>query len=229
MRIGFIHTVGFLVENFREQMRQAYPHADCFHILNESLLQDLLRRAPQALVYRRVVEQILLADQADADLIVVTCSSTSPSVDIARTLTNKTILKIDDPMAALAVRNGPRIGLLCTSTSTVEPSSALLCAHAAQQGVDIDIQVLAVPEAYQALLAGDRAIHDQLIESAVTQLLGKIDVLMLAQASLAHLRERLAGLLPVQVLASPSLLMEDIGRHITEYEQRTHSIEGSQS
>jgi hypothetical protein len=42
-RIGFIHTVGFPVDHFRERMRAAHPEADSFHILNESLVQDLLR------------------------------------------------------------------------------------------------------------------------------------------------------------------------------------------
>ena len=60
-RIAFVHTVGFLVEEFRTRMSADIPTADCFHILNESLLQDLLRGAPQALVYRRVVDQIVLA------------------------------------------------------------------------------------------------------------------------------------------------------------------------
>ena len=130
-RIAFVHTVGFLVEDFRARARADMPAADCFHILNESLLQDLLRRAPLPLVYRRVVDQIVLAAEARPDLIVVTCSSTSPAVDIARRIVPVPILKIDDPMMAEAARSGARIGLLCTASSTVEPSSALLRAHAA--------------------------------------------------------------------------------------------------
>ena len=55
------------MDNFRERMRAEHPQADTFHILNESLLQDLLRGAPQALVYRRVVAQIVLAAEAGAD------------------------------------------------------------------------------------------------------------------------------------------------------------------
>jgi len=45
-RIGFIHTVGFLVDEFRVRMRGELPDVDCFHVLNESLLQDLLRGKP---------------------------------------------------------------------------------------------------------------------------------------------------------------------------------------
>lgn len=213
-RIGFIHTVGFLVETFRERMRAAHPDADTFHILNESLLQDLLRGAPQELVYRRVVAQIVLAAEAGAELIVVTCSSTSPAVEIARRLVPQPVLKIDDPMAAEAVRQGGRIGLLCTAASTVGPSTALLRAHAEAQGREVAITPIVRPDAYQALMAGDRAGHDERVRAAAAENAAGQDVLVLAQASLAHLRDDLAASLPCPVLASPPLLMQEIARRL---------------
>ena len=121
------------------------------------------------------------------------------------------VLKIDDPMAAEAVRSGTRIGLLCTASSTVEPSSALLRAHATQQGREVSITPLVQPDAYAALMAGDRARHDEIMSGAARDLAGCSDVLVLAQASLAHLQEDLNAALPVPVLASPPLLMQAIG------------------
>ena len=61
-RIAFVHTVGFLADEFRKLMRSELPDIDSFHILNESLLKDLLRGVPPAAVYRRATEQVLLAD-----------------------------------------------------------------------------------------------------------------------------------------------------------------------
>jgi len=211
-RVAFVHTVGFLVEDFRTRARADIPAADCFHILNESLLQDLLRGAPLPLVYRRVVDQIVLAAEAQPDLIVVTCSSTSPAVDIARRIVQVPILKIDDPMMAEAARSGTRIGLLCTASSTVEPSSALLRAHAAEQGRDVAVRTVLCAEAYQALLAGDRARHDAILREAAAGIAGEVDVLVLAQASLAHLRDTLAARLACPVLASPPTLMREVVR-----------------
>jgi Asp/Glu/hydantoin racemase len=207
-RIGFIHTVGFLVDDFRARMHRELPGVDCFHILNESLLQDLLRGVPTAMVYRRVVEQIALAADSGADLIVVTCSSTSPAVDVSRHLIAPPILKIDDPMAEKAIATGPRIGLVCTATSTVEPSSALLRAHAAAQGRAISIATTVLPEAYSALMAGNRLQHDAIVRDAAISLAAAVDVVVLAQASLAHLRDDLASTLTIPVLASPPLLMQ---------------------
>ncbi len=214
MRIAFIHTVGFLVDNFRERAAAELPGADCFHILNESLLQDLLRGAPKPLVYRRVVNQIVLAAEAGADLIAVTCSSTSPAVDVARPLVAQPVLKIDDPMMAEAARTGTRIGLLCTTTSTVEPSSALLAAHAAAQGRTVAITPRIEAEAYTALVQGDRARHDAIVHAAARALAAGVDVLVLAQASLARLRDDIAAEISCPVLASPPLLMREIAARL---------------
>jgi Asp/Glu/hydantoin racemase len=213
-RVAFIHTVGFLVDEFRRQMREQLPAVDCFHVLNESLLQDLLRGAAPALVYRRVVQQVQLAADAGADLIVVTCSSTSPGVDIARQVVEQPVLKIDDPMARQAVQMGPRVVLLCTATSTVAPSSALILAHARELGLSIELGTTVVAPAYEALLAGDRERHDRLVGEAAAALSGQADVIVLAQASLAHLRDRLDAQLPCPVLASPPLLMRELAQRL---------------
>jgi len=213
-RIGFIHTVGFLVEDFRARVRDELPDVDCFHVLNESLLQDLLRGKPQAAVYRRVAEQVLAAADAGADLLVMTCSSTSPAVDIVRRMLDTPILKIDDPMAAAAVVRGGRIGLVCTASSTVEPSAALLRSHAAAQGCQVTIVPMLQADAYTALMRGDRAEHDRLILEAAGAA-GAVDTLVLAQASLAHLQEPLAATLQIPVLASPPLLMQALVQRCT--------------
>ena len=206
-RVGFVHTVGFLVDEFRARMARELPAVDYFHILDESLLQDLLRGRPRGAVFRRAGAQVLAAADAGADLIVMTCSSTSPAVDVVRPLVNRPILKIDDPMMAAAAAAGPRVGLLCTASSTVEPSTALLRAHAAAQGRSVEVAPRLEVAAYAALLAGDRAEHDRLVRRAAAEAADASDVIVLAQASLAHLRDELGAALPVPVLSSPPMLM----------------------
>jgi Asp/Glu/hydantoin racemase len=208
------------VEDFRKRVREELPDVDAFHILNESLLQDLLRGRPQPEVYRRVTEQIQLAVDAGADLIAVTCSSTSPAVDAARQLVRQPILKIDDPMAADAVGAGGRIGLLCTAASTVAPSTALLQVHAAQRGTTVAIVPKVISEAYLALMAGDRARHDELVREGAIELSTDVDVLVLAQASLAHLQRGLAAELPCRVLASPPMLMRALKSRVGHWGSR---------
>jgi Asp/Glu/hydantoin racemase len=207
-RIVFVHTVGFLVEQFRRMAEEDLPGVEVLHVLNESLLKDLLRTGPSPAITRRIVQQAVLAADADVDLVVFTCSSTSPAIDVARQVMSVPVLKIDDPMAEKAVFIGPRIGLLCTASSTVTPSSELLQAHAKQAGKEISISVSLAADAYEALFAGNRKRHDEIITADALKLAETCDVVVLAQASLAHLRESIGEKVGVPVLASPPLLME---------------------
>jgi Asp/Glu/hydantoin racemase len=221
-RVAFVHTVAFLVDEFRRRAQTQLPEVDTFHILNESLLQDLLNGAPKPLVYRRVVDQIVLASQSRADLIVVTCSSTSPAVDIARQIVSQRVLKIDDPMAEAAVRTQAkgtlRIGVLCTAASTVEPSTSLLQAHGKVLAREVTIEPMLRQDAYEALIKGDRDRHDAIVCDAALALSARADVLVLAQASLAHLQTRIAETVGCPVLASPPLLMSAIERELRAVE-----------
>jgi Asp/Glu/hydantoin racemase len=206
--IAFVHTVAFLVELFRQTMERELPQVEAVHVLNETLLKDLLRDGPSPKITERIIRQAILAADAGVDMVVFTCSSTSPAINLARQMLSIPILKIDDPMAEHAVSIGSRIGLLCTASSTVVPSSALLREHAARIGKPIEIDISLSTRAYDALFAGDRAEHDRIITEAAVKCAQDCDVMVLAQVSLAHLREPIANATGLPVLASPPLLIE---------------------
>lgn len=215
-RLAVLHTVGLLAERFKALLRDKLPDVDTFHMLDESLLQDLLRNGPSPAITRRVVTFATLAADAGADLILFTCSSTSPAVDVARRVIAAPILKIDDPMAERAVALGPRVGLLCTTASTQAPSTALIREHAQRAGREVAAEARLVAGAFDALSKGDRDAHDRLIHEAAADLGARSDVLVLAQASMAHLAEPLQAVLPVPVLASPPLAIEALVRHYAQ-------------
>jgi len=212
-RLAMLHTVGLLVDRFKALLAGAVPDdVDIVHMLDESLLRDLMREGPRPAIARRVVSLATQAADAGAGLIVFTCSSTSPAIDTARQVIGVPILKIDDPMAARAVASGTRIGVVCTTSSTKGPSEALIRAHAAEAGKAIAVDALLVPGAFDALQAGRRDTHDALVTEAARAVAARNDVLVLAQASLAHLAEPLAASLPVPVLSSPPLCVEAVRR-----------------
>jgi Asp/Glu/hydantoin racemase len=209
-RIAFIHTVAALVERFRPRFQTELPQTDCFHMLDESVLQDLMRTGPSPTITRRVAGLAMLAADAGADLIVFTCSSTSPAIDPARQLVGVPILKIDDPLYAQAAREPGRVGLICTTSSTVEPSRSLLAEHARLVGRAIEARSVLCAGAFDALLAGRRDEHDRLVVEAASTLAREVDRIVLAQASLAHLGERLADQLAMPVLTSPELMIQEV-------------------
>jgi Asp/Glu/hydantoin racemase len=209
-RIAFIHTVAMLVERFRPRFQAELPQADCFHMLDESVLQDLMRHGPSEGITRRIAGLATLAADAGAELIVFTCSSTSPAIDTARALVGVPILKIDDPLYARAAQSPGRVGLICTTPSTVAPSRALLEAHARGAGLEIEAESVLCAAAFDALVGGDRALHDRLVTESAVALASRVDRIVLAQASLAHLAEPLGSLLGKVVLASPELLVQEV-------------------
>ena len=106
------------------------------------MLQDLLRDGTSPAITRRIVTLATLAADAGADLIVFTCSSTSPAIDAARKLVPVPIVKIDDVMYADAARSDGRVGLLCTTRSTLEPSRSLLAEHVAASGRRVEAKAI---------------------------------------------------------------------------------------
>lgn len=208
--IAFIHTVALLVERFRPRFAAELRQQRCFHMLDESVLQDLLREGPSPAITRRIVTLATLAADAGADLIVFTCSSTSPAIDAARRQVPVPIVKIDDAMCAEAARSDGRIGLLCTTRSTLEPSRSLLAEHAAAAGTRVEAQPVWVEGAFDALAAGRRDEHDARVTRAALALAEGCDRLVLAQASLAHLAEPLAERTGKPVFASPEWMVRDV-------------------
>jgi Asp/Glu/hydantoin racemase len=214
-RLAVLHTVSALAERFKPMFREKLSErVDTFHMVDESLLQDLMRHGPQPGITRRVVTFAELAADAGADLIVFTCSSTSPAIDVARQTVAAPILKIDDPMAARAAELGTRVGVVCTTNSTKGPSSDLVRAHARAQKRDVQVEALLVDGAFQALSAGNRDEHDRLVRQAAIGLAKRCDVIVLAQASMAHLEEPIATAVSVPVLSSPRLCVEAVAARL---------------
>jgi len=91
-------------------------------------------------IVRRLSAHVVLAREGGADLIMVTCSSTSPGVDVARKLVDVPVLKIDDAMAEKAVEMGESIGVLATVKTTLIPSAELIKSKARIRGKSVSIE-----------------------------------------------------------------------------------------
>ena len=208
-KLALLHTVTFLADLLKPKLAQRYPGLEFFNLVDESLLKDLLAAGGLTpAIVRRAAGHAFSAREAGAGVILFTCSSTSPAVDLVRPLLEVPILKIDDPMAAKAVSLGNRIGVVCTVKTTQEASRSLIESHAAQAGKKIKVSMALVEEAFKAVLAGDKARHDQLVGEAVARLSRENEVVVLAQASMAHLAPGLSQSLKATVLASPDLCMD---------------------
>ena len=216
-KVGFVHTSVAIADMFRPMIAQHLPDVSTFHIADDSLIQDLLALggfSPSLL--KRLCAQVALAEEAGAELIMVTCSSIAPGVDVARKMVDVPVMKVDEPMAEAAVAASSRIGVLATAKTTMSPSSALIELKALEAGKDITLHKLLCAEAFDRFLKGDMAEHDRLVLSAASELKGKVGVAVLAQASMGHLKDQVADILGVEVLTSPPLAMKSLARKVAE-------------
>jgi Asp/Glu/hydantoin racemase len=142
---------------------------------------------------------------------MVTCSSIGSAVEASAALTNVPVLRVDQAMADIAVQTGSKIGVIATLPTTLEPTSDLVRRRATAAGKQIELTSRLCEGAFDALMSGDTEKHDSMVAKALIELSTEVDVIVLAQASMA----RVVDTLPeadkrVPILASPGLAIQYI-------------------
>ena len=212
--LALIHTSATLVPVFAALCNKFIPGVKIFNIADDSLIKNTI--ACGALTpdtARRVVGYARSAEEAGADYIMFTCSSIGRAVETAAGLVSVPVLRVDQPMAAMAVEKGNRIGIVATLSTTLDPTTDLVRRNALQVGKEIELFPHLCEGAFEALMAGDAETHDKLVGDALKAMSETVDVIVLAQASMARVVEAnpsLAEKLPI--LASPPIAMEYLSK-----------------
>ncbi len=209
-RLGLLHTSATLVPIFEQLCKAKLPDVSVFNLVDDSLIKDVIahgRLRPQTA--RRVTQHVAAAEDAGADYIMVTCSSIGAAVETAATLAGVPVLRVDQPMADRAVATAQRIGVIATLPTTLEPTADLILRRAAAVGRSIDLTARLCDGAFDALMSGDAALHDAMVAAALKELASQVDVIALAQASMARVVDTLeAEDRRTPILASPPLAIE---------------------
>ncbi|HEV2272136.1 MAG TPA: aspartate/glutamate racemase family protein [Steroidobacteraceae bacterium] len=209
-RICLIHTSPLMVQLFTPLCRDQLPDVKVTQIINESMIKDTIEAGR---VRQPTIDALITFADAcfkmGTELVMVTCSSIGPAVDLIQGRFQKPVLRIDEPMAEAAVAKGRRIGIAATLRTTLEPTTELLRRKAREAGKEVEIVECLCEGAFEAVMAGDVDTHDAVVAKVMINKLGDVDVIVLAQASMARVAERLPrGALTAPVLSSPELAME---------------------
>lgn len=215
-QIAMIHTVSGLIPLFDGLAKQHLPQWQGFNMLDESLLRGTIRDgALSQTTMWRLAQLVRSAADGGASAVVVTCSSLGSAVDAAKPFCPVPLFRIDEGMAEAAVNLGPRIGILATLRTTLDPTSELIRRSAAQAGRPCTIIAQLAEGAFQKLAAGDTAGHDAVVAQSLRELAPKTDVIVLAQASMARALVLVQDALhPLPVLTSPEIGMRYIARQL---------------
>ncbi|KAB7646276.1 aspartate/glutamate racemase family protein [Polymorphobacter fuscus] len=210
--LGLVHNSPVLAPIFNEIAARVIPDVRILHFVDESTIKNTIAAGHlQKATMRQVIRLVGSTFDAGCDIALVTCSSIGRAVDMAAELYDQPVLRVDRPMAEKAVATGRRIGVIATLPTTLQPTADLIWRVAAEEGKDVEIVEHVCDGAFAAVMAGDGATHDRIVGEALTGAMAGMDVIVLAQASMARVVAALPpGAVAAPVLASPELGIERV-------------------
>jgi Asp/Glu/hydantoin racemase len=210
-RLAIIHTTPLTVEPLKALAQEMLPGVEVINFVDDSILPQLRDNGGNIdEVERRWVHYVRFAEEAGADVVLNACSSIGELTPRGQAQVHVPVVRIDEPMAEEAVKRGNVIGIAATLPTTLEPTRRLLRASAEAAGIEVDLVPVLADEAFRRLSAGDRAGHDAVLSMTLSQLIEKVDIVVLAQASMARVVEELPEHLQDRFLSSPRSGMERV-------------------
>ncbi|MBA3807872.1 MAG: hypothetical protein H0X28_05705 [Solirubrobacterales bacterium] len=205
--VGFLHTAHAHVEAFSALMADVAPSLTHQHIVSPQLLEraQLMGSTDREV---RVGVHAALSELPSLEVRVVVCTcSTIGSVaeDCGRNLDLR-VLRVDRPMAEVAVRSAHNIALVAALASTLTPTRNLLQAVAQEANTTVRIVDAPCLDAWASFEAGDEPAFHHRIAAHIDSLDPSFDVAVLAQASMAPAAQLVTN--GTRVLTSPRLGVE---------------------
>jgi Asp/Glu/hydantoin racemase len=204
-RIALIHAVATAIPPILQAFKEGWPEARVSNLLDDDLMPAYTREGgltPH--VVERICELALYAARTGADGILFTCSVFPQAEDMAKQLVRIPLLKPDEAMIAAALDAGKRIGVVATNPPAAPAAAAQLTAAAAARGGQIQVIPSVAEGAFAIGNAGDAATHDRMVVAAAERIAGQVDVICLAQVSMALARAAVQAKVKVPVLTSPA-------------------------
>ncbi|MFE9401427.1 aspartate/glutamate racemase family protein [Streptomyces sp. NPDC006530] len=195
--LALLHTSPVHVPVFDALRDQDAPGLELRHVVDEQLLARARELGPDA-VSEAVGSVLAEAVAEGADAVLCTCSTIGAVAEAASASLGVPVLRVDRPMAAAAVARGRRIAVVAAVASTLEPTAALIREEAGDR--PLALRMVPAEHAWPYFESGDAETYVTEIARTVDALTD-VDVVVLAQASMAPAAERTT--LKVPVLASP--------------------------
>ncbi len=212
-KVALIHTGFALVDTLKNLFGEIMPSVELINILDDSLLREVLK---EGCVTKPVIERMIsyfkAAQYYKVDAILNVCSSVGEVADIARMIIDTPIVKIDEVMADEAVKGATSIGVAATLKTTLDPTCRLLEKKAEALGKKITITRTLCPGAFEELISGNAKKHDDMVLREVEKLAGSVEIVVLAQGSMARLTDSLDSKLLPRVFSSPRSGVSEVKR-----------------
>lgn len=214
--IGLVHTTRLVIDSLHSVIAEQCPGNEISHVMDEGILRRLSTLGtitPEIINW--LSDMIRSAESAGAALAVVSCSSLSPCVNEVRRQVKIPVLKVDEPMIEHALQQAGRIGLVMTNPTTEIPSTLLFDEVSRRLGSSASLQTRLCPNAFARLNQGDIRGHDAEVIETVKRLLDDVEIVLLAQISIARVRKQVEPAISGRVLSSLDFIAPKINNILT--------------
>jgi len=211
VKIALIHTTPVTVNSLNKLLKERHADLEIINIVDDSILVELINnKADLSLVEDRVKYYIKTAVDQGANLVMSACSSIGEIFEKENPNYEIPIMRIDSAMAEKAVKNAAKIGVAATLETTLKPSTKLIKNKAAELDKKVEIKTALADSAYQKLMTGDEEAHDEILAEKLKELAAEVEIVVLAQASMARAVDSLSEQIRGKFLTSPELGIEKV-------------------
>ena len=206
MKVALVYTstTPELIEDVeREVRKQLGDGAELLTFTDPSILADVreagyVTAAPAA----RLIGMYMQAVEKGADAIINLCSSVGEVADCAQDAARYLgvpIVRVDEEMCREAVRLGKRVGVMATLPTTLTPTKNTVARVAREMGAHVELVDCLVDGAFGL----DQEQFKNRLKEAAAGIIDGVDVVVLAQGSMAYAEEVLRAAYGKPFLGSP--------------------------
>ena len=205
MKVGLIYTstTPELIELVEEEVKkQLGDDVEMLSLQDPSILADVreagyVTTAPAA----RLIGMYMKAAEEGVDAMLNLCSSVGEVADCAQDAARYIgvpIVRVDEEMCREAVRLGKRVGVLATLPTTLEPTKNTVSRVAREMNSHVEL-VDGLVDAFGA----DQDKFKALLCAKAEEIADQVDVVLLAQGSMAYAEDAIHEKIGKPVLSSP--------------------------
>jgi Asp/Glu/hydantoin racemase len=202
-RIALIHATPIAMEPIASALSVGWPEAEVVNILEDSLSGD--RASAKSLgtqLADRIISLARYARGIGSQGILFTCSAFGPAIERAAELLDVPVLKPNEAMFELALKQGGKIAMLYTFPPSRESMEQEFWDEAAKVSPNATITSFLVPGAIEAIKSGNVETHNSLV-AEMAQSLSGFDAITLAHFSTARALAVVRRVTITPVLTSP--------------------------
>ncbi len=199
----YTSTTAELIETVEREIRSAIgPDVEFLSSQDPSILAEVREAGyvtPTAAA--RLMGMYTAAVQQGADAILNICSSVGEVADAFQTAARYIgvpVVRVDEEMCREAVRCGSRIGVLATLATTLAPTKGTIQRVAREMGRHVTL-VDGLVDAFNL----DQAQFRALLIGAAEKIADQVDVIVLAQGSMAYVEQDIEKAVGKTTLSSP--------------------------